>query len=369
MMPGMSGYEALSTLRSMHDELELPVLMLSAKAQEKDLVEGFRRGATDYVIKPFAAAEVLARVTHQARLREALVRATVLRTEGAALRVTLAQAEEQLLHAERLASIGAATAGVAHDLGNPLHHVTTTFGWIRTRARELLARAEVAGAARQDAAAIAELADLGETSSGAALALAEAIRKASRTDGGAEGPVHLDDVIDDALVILGHKAKHADVARRRCGEAIARGRRSEVLRIPTTASITNAIGNALDAAPGGGRGRVFVELVTAGDLAVLRVEDNGPGVPPHLRAKVLEPFFTTKPMGKGTGLGLSTVATIAQRRGGTLEVGASEGLGGAAFTFAVGRVSRRRARPLAVRRAPRSWLRSSRSPRGSAQAR
>jgi signal transduction histidine kinase len=334
MMPGMSGYEALSAMRSIHDELELPVLMLSAKAQERDLVEGFRRGATDYVIKPFAAAEVLARVNHQARLREALVRAAALRTEGEALRLTLAEAEEHLLHAERLAGIGAATAGVAHDLVSPLHHVTTTFGWIRTRARELLVRADTVGPSRQDATAIAELADLGESSSASALALAEAIRKASRTDGGAEGPVHLDEVIDDALVILGHKAKHVGVERSRCEEAVARGRRGEFLQVAM-----NLLGNALDAVPSGGDGRIRVDLAIVGYRARLRVEDNGPGVPAHLRAKILEPFFTTKPAGKGTGLGLSTVATIAQRRGATLEIGASEALGGAAFTFAVGVVS------------------------------
>jgi signal transduction histidine kinase len=334
MMPGMSGYEALSAMRAMHDELELPVLMLSAKAQERDLVEGFRRGATDYVIKPFAAAEVLARVNHQARLREALARAAALHTEGAALRVTLAEAEEQLVHAERLAGLGAATAGVAHDLGNPLHHVTTTFGWIRARARDLLARKELTGPSRQDAAAIAELADLGETSSAAALELAEAIRKASRTDGGAEGPVHLDDVVDDALVILGHKAKAVDVEHRRCADAVVRGRRSEFLQVAM-----NLVGNALDAVARAPGGRALVSLAVDGERVVLRVEDSGPGVPPHLRAKVLEPFFTTKPSGKGTGLGLSTVVTIARRCGGALEVASSDPLGGAAFTFTVGRVS------------------------------
>jgi C4-dicarboxylate-specific signal transduction histidine kinase len=195
-------------------------------------------------------------------------------------------------------------------------------------------RADTVGPSRQDATAIAELADLGESSSASALALAEAIRKASRTDGGAEGPVHLDEVIDDALVILGHKAKHVGVERSRCEEAVARGRRGEFLQVAM-----NLLGNALDAVPSGGDGRIRVDLAIVGYRARLRVEDNGPGVPAHLRAKILEPFFTTKPAGKGTGLGLSTVATIAQRRGATLEIGASEALGGAAFTFAVGVVS------------------------------
>ena len=61
------------------------------------------------------------------------------------------------------------------------------------------------------------------------------------------------------------------------------------------------------------------------------VEDNGPGVPAELRERVLEAFFTTKPVGKGTGLGLSLCAAIADSHGGTLAVDDSPELGGARF--------------------------------------
>ena len=68
MMPGMSGYEVLDALRAEYSIAELPVLILSAKAQEKDLVEGFARGASDYIVKPFSFAEVTSRINHHAML-------------------------------------------------------------------------------------------------------------------------------------------------------------------------------------------------------------------------------------------------------------------------------------------------------------
>jgi two-component system NtrC family sensor kinase len=57
------------------------------------------------------------------------------------------------------------------------------------------------------------------------------------------------------------------------------------------------------------------------------VQDTGHGIPEHLRQRVLEPFFTTKPIGQGTGLGLSITYSIVQRHRGTLELTPAEGGG------------------------------------------
>ncbi|MFN3974820.1 MAG: sensor histidine kinase [Dehalococcoidia bacterium] len=65
---------------------------------------------------------------------------------------------------------------------------------------------------------------------------------------------------------------------------------------------------------------------------VLKVADNGPGVPPYLQEKVFEPFFTTKPAGKGTGLGLAICRSIVRRHGGSITLSCTPG-GGATFTI------------------------------------
>ena len=68
MMPKMSGYEVLDRLRGTYDEKDLPVLLLTAKNREEDLVEGFNRGASDYLVKPFLKGELIARLEHHLRI-------------------------------------------------------------------------------------------------------------------------------------------------------------------------------------------------------------------------------------------------------------------------------------------------------------
>jgi signal transduction histidine kinase len=88
---------------------------------------------------------------------------------------------------------------------------------------------------------------------------------------------------------------------------------------------TNLIDNAIDAAPEGGLIRVEASRDGSSSV-VVRVIDNGPGVPPEIQTRIFEPFFTTKPVGQGTGLGLDIVERIVvQQHGGRVELESSPG--------------------------------------------
>ncbi len=80
----------------------------------------------------------------------------------------------------------------------------------------------------------------------------------------------------------------------------------------------NLIDNALDAAPASGS--VEVTAVRDKDMVVVRVVDNGAGIPPEIRDQIFDPFFTTKDVGKGTGLGLDIVRRLVDRHNGDIEV-------------------------------------------------
>ena len=80
----------------------------------------------------------------------------------------------------------------------------------------------------------------------------------------------------------------------------------------------NLIDNALDAAPSGGH--VEVSAAEDRDKLVVRIRDDGPGVPKDIQARIFEPFFTTKGVGKGTGLGLDVVRRLIQRQEGAVDL-------------------------------------------------
>jgi signal transduction histidine kinase len=85
----------------------------------------------------------------------------------------------------------------------------------------------------------------------------------------------------------------------------------------------NLLDNALDAIPD--EGRVQLTAVRESDVVVVRVVDNGPGIPPNIQDRIFDPFFTTKPVGQGTGLGLDIVRRLVQRHNGTIELKSGPG--------------------------------------------
>ena len=100
-----------------------------------------------------------------------------------------------------------------------------------------------------------------------------------------------------------------------------RSRESQIGQI-----LLNLLQNAFDAvADWDGEKWVALDVTTRNGSMLLSVTDSGPGIPPEVRPKIMNPFFTTKPVGKGTGLGLSISRSIAQAHSGTLELGPAPG--------------------------------------------
>jgi signal transduction histidine kinase len=163
------------------------------------------------------------------------------------------------------------------------------------------------------------------------------MRNYSRLDDVATPGVDLKAVAREALVILEGKARGIALSMNAAEVPTITCHRSHVGQV-----IMNLVGNAIDAlqerreAEGvESCGRIGVELRSAenhgADGVEILVDDDGPGVPKHIRPKILEPFFTTKPAGKGTGLGLAITSKIVQNHGGRITIETSDTLGGASF--------------------------------------
>jgi signal transduction histidine kinase len=85
----------------------------------------------------------------------------------------------------------------------------------------------------------------------------------------------------------------------------------------------NLIDNALHAVPAGGRVEVFASRED--QRVVVRIIDNGPGIPAQDFTRIFDPFFTTKPMGQGTGLGLDIVRRLVRHNDGAIDVESKQG--------------------------------------------
>ncbi|MDQ3234021.1 MAG: ATP-binding protein, partial [Pseudobdellovibrionaceae bacterium] len=326
MMPGLSGFDVLQRIRGRFNEAELPVLIMTAKALERDLVQGFSLGATDYILKPFSASEVEARIAHQMRLQAAIWEGKAADKDRRILRHNMQLVENHLLHTERLASVGAMTGMVAHDLCSPLDHIHTVMGWILQRTQLLLQSPQLDPLCRPDVEHIQESAELAEHAVKTAEELANSLRMSIRTDQGPAELLRVDEVLPHVLRILDRKLKPLQVHLNVAAGVLILGRRSELVQL-----LMNLISNAADALEEKNAKDLGITIETVGKSIHILIEDGGSGIPDAIRDQIFEPFFTTKMSSKGTGLGLFVVKTISQRLQASIVVHTSEKYGGACF--------------------------------------
>ncbi|HTA93382.1 MAG TPA: HAMP domain-containing sensor histidine kinase, partial [Polyangiaceae bacterium] len=147
------------------------------------------------------------------------------------------------------------------------------------------------------------------------------LRTFSRLDEGERKTVSIRECVESLLTILGHRTKDRIEVETRYGEPDL----LECYPGLLTQAIMNLVANAIDAIPE--HGKIVISTGADGDAYRISIADTGTGIPDALRERILDPFFTTKPVGQGTGLGLSITYSIVRKHGGALEFGRAEGGG------------------------------------------
>ncbi|HYA16207.1 MAG TPA: PAS domain S-box protein [Bryobacteraceae bacterium] len=235
----------------------------------------------------------------------------------------------QLLFSARLSTLGLMAGGIAHEIGNPL-------AIIHASASDLLSALKDESSlppevVRRNAERIRQTANR----------IANIVRsmRALAREGSQDvfRPTRVARIVDDALEICRDSFRMGSVDLRlpEIDPALSIPcREGQIAQV-----LLNLLQNAYDAATDG-PGPKWVRLgVEAADSSVLfSVTDSGPGIPPHVRSRLMEPFFTTKEPGKGTGLGLSISRTVIEGHGG--ELGFTEKDGHSCFYFRLPRLER-----------------------------
>ncbi|MGG7567696.1 sensor histidine kinase [Rhodovulum sp. DZ06] len=258
----------------------------------------------------------------------------------------LKTAQSQLVHSEKLASLGRLVAGVAHELNNPISFVYGNAHALERYAGKLETYFEQveAGASREELVALRRdlkldraMLRLRQAVSGAlegAERVRDIVESLRRLSSDGTGEIEAFDLAacaeTAALWVVKGRGSHARVTVHADGPVLARGRQGHVQQV-----VMNLVQNAIDAmgpqsTENGAEAPVELTLAREGGRATLEVADRGPGIPEDVALKIFDPFFTTKPVGEGTGLGLSISYKIVEEHGGTLTARPREG-GGAVF--------------------------------------
>jgi two-component system, NtrC family, sensor kinase len=274
----------------------------------------------------------------------------------AALR-ELQAAQASLLHAQKMAALGQLTAGIAHEIKNPLNFVNNFAGLSVELLDELKeAAAQAMGALDADKRAeivetigmltsnLAKIAEHGRRADG----IVRSMLQHSRGGSGERQLANLNALVEEALNLAYHGARAQDQSFNITMERDFDRNLAPIEVVPqdVTRVFLNLIGNGFYAASKRGREdgskfRPVLKVATreAGEVVEIRVRDNGVGIPPEYREKLFQPFFTTKPTGEGTGLGLSiSYEIVTQQHGGTITVDSEVGQ----FTEVTVRLPRRR---------------------------
>lgn len=351
MMPEPDGYEVCQHLKTNRQTRDIPIIFLSALDTVVDKVKAFMAGGVDYITKPFQQEEVLARVKihleirrlHQTlqaqnvRLQQEVEQRQHIEAELKAALKELRETQEQIIVKEKLASLGALMAGIAHELRNPLNFVNNYAEGSKELIAEILTELETAtnhlpadlleslrellAEVRDNATAIHQHGQRAER-------IIQSMMQHTRNAQDDQQLIDLNQLIEEATDLAYHN------------------RRAQTSNFNVTiyTNYDMAVGS-IEGSPD--LSRAFINLIDNACYAVykkqqrlgeafdpslwittrklpnhieVRIRDNGIGMEPEVQKQIFDPFFTTK-ANEGTGLGLSIAyEIIVEQHHGTLAV-------------------------------------------------
>ncbi|MCC5650901.1 hybrid sensor histidine kinase/response regulator [Nostoc sp. XA013] len=351
-MPGIDGFETCRRLKANPVTENIPIIFTTALADTESKTKGFSLGAVDYIPKPFAQEEVIARVRVHLQLKqltESLEQQVSDRTKA------LQQAQVQLVQQEKLSTLGELIAGIGHEINNPISFISSNIPPLEeyiSGVTELLLlyeqeypnpTAKITTAIKNlDLSFVLE--DMGKILNSLQLGseriqnLSNSLRTFCRSDSDTKIFADLHQGLDSTLMILQHRLK-ANGDRPRIEVIKSYGVLPEVSCYigQMNQVFMNILANAIDALDEaiklGKMSNLIPQIQIATEiyseqLVVIRIGDNGIGIPERLKKRLFEPLFTTKAVGKGTGLGLSIAYEIVvEKHKGVLDVNSQPGLG------------------------------------------
>ncbi|MDD2898642.1 MAG: response regulator [Desulfuromonadaceae bacterium] len=315
MMPEMDGLTALQQIKACFPDTY--VVMFTGKGSEEVAVELMKSGASEYILKPFSNRNLVERLKNVLRIREIELHNQVLQKQQEQLLFEIEQwnldlqkrvleksealqdAREEIVQSEKLAAMGYLSAGMAHEIRNPLNSISLFVQLMRqtsTEPDQLEYQAKILKEVDRIDSIIRKLLD------------------ASRRTRVITSNVQINQVIDNVIEAFSPQIESRNIQVER---------RYHSVPAPITADsteleqiFTNLFLNALDAMSRGGL--LAIEIFEEKGRVIIRVGDSGSGIDEQILPNIFEPFFSTK--SRGTGMGLPVAQRIARMYEGSMEI-------------------------------------------------
>jgi signal transduction histidine kinase len=314
MLPEIDGIEVCRRVRETDPSRAQKIMLLTARVDEEAKLTALEAGADDFLTKPFSSVEV------KTRLRNLLTSAMLerdLAERNQHLRRTLAELEAtqvQLIHSEKLNALGSLSAGLLHEINNPLNYSLTALQMIRSDP----------AVANNDVLADM-VADIDEGMQRIRTIVSDLRAFAYPSEADKQMPFSFHGALESALRFTAHELKDIEVITDIPRDETVLGSKSHITQVLVNLLSNSARAIAMMAAATPGQIRITGDLAE-GRLRI-RVADNGIGMDSGTLNRIFEPFFTTQDVGEGMGLGLSISHTIIANHGGKLRAESEPGKG------------------------------------------
>ncbi len=316
MMPEKDGIQACREIRAAAATRGVPIILVTAHVDEETKLNALRAGASDFLPKPFSTTELHVRVRN---LVESFDYQRRLSRQNHQLETTiekLKDTETQLVQSEKLASLGRLSAGIIHEINNPLNFVTTGLFTLRGKARF------IPDGERDDYAEILKDVEDGIIR---VKSIVTDLRSFTHPGSAEVEPVNVAEAVNSALRLLSQEWRdRVDVRLDLDPNQTVPAEKNKLIQV-----VVNLVQNSLDAlakkSPADGPA-IEISGQALADRSRILVRDNGEGIEPAVLEKIFDPFFTTKDVGEGMGLGLSICYRIMRDFGGSIQATSQRGV-------------------------------------------
>jgi len=328
IMPHMDGIELCEKIKKAEKIPFTFVIILTSKTNKEDIVKGLDAGADDYVIKPFDSNELKSRVAagvrilkYEAELKEKNNQLERFASEMEALANERAR---QLVHSDRMATLGVMSAGIAHEIKNPLTFISNNAQilqklWEKNEGsiRENL---EHEGEEKKKLKIFIQELPLSLQGIGKGVErikrIVGGLKGYARKSKGGRGLYDITHCIDEALEICHSSLKNLVTVEKHFDEDLPKIKVNlqEIEQV-----FINLFVNAAHAIEPRGKGTIKVSANLLNGFLRVFIDDSGPGIPEDKVGKIWDAFYTSKTAGKGTGLGLSISKEIIKNHGGFIK--------------------------------------------------